>query len=311
MSKLETSNTRRGGLVGPVILIGIGIFFLLTNLGLLNWNFWEAATRLWPIVLIALGLDLLIGRRSLLGSLLVVVATVILLATGLFWLNLGGGQGELISGEVSQPLDGATSAQVEIAFGVGRLQLHTLPPDTPLLIAGELIHDERSSLRAEEHFEMRGSVAHYALTSRGSSNSFPFGSQSQDTRWNLMLNRDVPLDLTVRTGVGQSDLDLSLLKLTDLSINTGVGETTVIMPGSGEVNGVINGGVGELIIQIPDGMAARIDVKTGLGNSQIAGEFERNGDVYMSPGYETAVDRLNLELRAGIGQVTVRRMTGR
>jgi hypothetical protein len=126
-----------------------------------------------------------------------------------------------------------------------------------------------------------------------------------------MLNRDVPLDLTVRTGVGQSDLDLSLLKLTDLSINTGVGETTVIMPGSGEVNGVINGGVGELIIQIPDGMAARIDVKTGLGNSQIAGEFERNGDVYMSPGYETAVDRLNLELRAGIGQVTVRRMTGR
>lgn len=83
------------------------------------------------------------------------------------------------------------------------------------------------------------------------------------------------------------------------------------MPAQGQVSSTINGGVGELIIQIPDGLPARIDVRTGLGNSQISGDFVRDGTVYTSPGYDTAVDRLDLELRAGVGQVTVRRYGGR
>lgn len=297
--------------MGPVILIGIGLFFLLTNLGLLQWDFWEAVSRLWPIVLIALGLDLLIGRRSLLGSSLVVLATVVMLGAGLLWLNVGGGRGEVVTGEVNQSLDGATSAEIDIVFGVGRLQLDALPPGTPLLVSGEIQFDERSNERAEQTFEKRGDVAHYEIASRGSTTNIPFGSQSQQNSWDLMLNRDIPLKLTIRTGVGRSELDLSLLKLSELSLSSGVGETRVTMPGEGQVQAVINGGVGELIIQIPDGMAARIDVRTGLGNSQIAGDFVRDGNVYTSPGFETAVDRLDLELRAGIGQVTVRRLTGR
>jgi len=53
----------RGSLVGPIILIGLGIVFLLNNLGLLSWSVWEVILRLWPILLIAIGLDILLGRR--------------------------------------------------------------------------------------------------------------------------------------------------------------------------------------------------------------------------------------------------------
>lgn len=311
LEKATTSDNTRGGLVGPVLLIGVGIFFLLSNLGLITWDFWEAVGRLWPIVLIALGLDLLVGRRSLLGSALVVLVTVGLLGTGLLWLNQGGGRGEIVSGEISQSLAGATSAEMDIVFSVGRLQLEALAAESPLLVAGMLEYDERSREQVEQTFRKEGDVAHFELAARGTASGIPFGSQNQHNAWELMLNRDVPLDLQIRTGVGESDIDLSLLNLTNLSVSTGVGQTTIIMPGQGQVSGVINGGVGELLIRIPDGMAARIDVKTGLGASHIGGDFVRDGSVYTSPGYETAVDRLDLELRAGIGQVTVQPLTGR
>jgi hypothetical protein len=64
----EKRDDRRRSLVGPVILIGLGVVFLLNNLGVLAWSVWEVILRLWPILLVAAGLDLLLGRRSIWGS---------------------------------------------------------------------------------------------------------------------------------------------------------------------------------------------------------------------------------------------------
>ena len=59
---------RRGGLVGAAILVTLGVVLLLNNLGYLGWGVWETLGHLWPLLLIAIGLDLMIGRRSILGS---------------------------------------------------------------------------------------------------------------------------------------------------------------------------------------------------------------------------------------------------
>ena len=66
------------------MLIGLSLTFLLRNLGLVDMDIWLALLRLWPILLIAVGLDILIGRRSLSGSLLVAAITVALIAVGLW-----------------------------------------------------------------------------------------------------------------------------------------------------------------------------------------------------------------------------------
>ena len=51
----------RGGGFGALLLIAIGVIFLLGNLNLLNWVRWEIV---WPVVLIALGLWILVERRA-------------------------------------------------------------------------------------------------------------------------------------------------------------------------------------------------------------------------------------------------------
>ncbi len=66
-----TSMTPRRGpdLFWPIILIGAGVIFLLANLGIIPSNPWPLIWNLWPVILIVIGLDILLGRRSLLGGL--------------------------------------------------------------------------------------------------------------------------------------------------------------------------------------------------------------------------------------------------
>jgi hypothetical protein len=50
-------------IVGPLILIGLGIIFLLSNLGLLP-HLGPLLARWWPLILIAVGAVLLLRRMG-------------------------------------------------------------------------------------------------------------------------------------------------------------------------------------------------------------------------------------------------------
>jgi len=73
---------RKVSLVWPLILIGLGIIFLLNNLGALDWDVWFLIVRLWPLLLIAVGLDVLLGRRAGIWAALTVFIII--------WLFVGG-----------------------------------------------------------------------------------------------------------------------------------------------------------------------------------------------------------------------------
>jgi TM2 domain-containing membrane protein YozV len=49
---------------GAVVLIGLGVLFLLSNAGLFHWN-WIG--KLWPLILIALGIRMYMRRHSATG----------------------------------------------------------------------------------------------------------------------------------------------------------------------------------------------------------------------------------------------------
>ena len=72
----------------------------------------------------------------------------------------------------------------------------------------------------------------------------------------------------------------------------------------------VDGGIGETIIFIPVGMAARIKVDTGLGGVQVTGNYQRQGDAYLSPGYDTAENRVGLAVDGGMGKITVQESKG-
>ena len=308
---MSNQPSRRGGLVGPAILIGLGVVFLLNNIGWLGWDIWETLLRLWPLLLIAAGLDLLIGRRSAPGALLAVVVLLAVVAAAVWWSGAWWPRGGSVVGEtIVQPLDGATRADVAIGMGAGTLSLRA-SDDSADLVNGTIKRAPRDQL--ERTFALNGDTAVFTLRDRGPSGwVLPFaGGRSNQVVWELRLNPDVPMHLKVESGAGTATLDLARMRITDLDVNTGVGTTTVTLPGQGRVQAQINGGVGQTTVTIPAGVAVRIEATAGLGQVRVLGDYQRQDKLYVSPGYDTAANRVDLHVNGGIGSITIEQAHGR
>ncbi|MEX0789109.1 MAG: DUF5668 domain-containing protein [Anaerolineales bacterium] len=291
---------RRGSLIGPVILIGLGVVFLLDNLGVVHWDIWQIVFRLWPVLLIAAGLDLVVGRRSTAGTLVVVLVMVGLTLAGV-WLLSDSLTGTAQTETLRQVGQNAQRAEVEIDGTVGVLRVGTHhEPDVLILGTADLSPGEqlRKDFRVEE------GTAYYTLGSRSVWHIPSWGGLG-DRVWDLRLSRDLPVRLSVSAGVGETILDLADLQATEVKFSAGVGRSAVTLPATGQYSATIDGGVGEVTIQLPQGLAARITVSTGIGGVEVVGDFQRDGDVYLSPGFETAQNRVELDISGGIGRIVI------
>ena len=303
---------RRRGLVGPVILLVLGVLLLLNNFGLLHWDVWATLARWWPLLLIAAGLDLVVGSRSRLASLLIVVA--MLLAFGLLlWQSTSWQPGGIpvASRNIAQTLNGAEKAEVRLAIGAGNLEIATFSAaggDTTL-IQGTI---ESLPDQVVRSFNVAGDTAIFGLRSR-SMNAVPFFQRGQEAlqQWHLKLNGAIPTNLAVMAGAGNATIKLRDSHVTQLDLNGGVGTMVVELPRHGIVTARINCGVGNTTVIIPAGMAARITANNGVGQVNVVGSYERKGTVYQTPGYDQAPDRLDLHLTGGVGNATITLEPGR
>ena len=300
---MDEQKRRRVSLVGPVILIGLGVVFLLNNMGLLAWSVWEVIFRLWPILLVAAGLEIILSRLSAWGSLLALVLTVAIFAGALWMLGPDIGTGQAVAGEeIRQALEEATQARVVIEPGIGALYIEALPESANLV---EGVISVSRGQRVKRHFAVAGETATFILQTEGMTFG-PFMGWGDQWSWELGLAPEVPLELEIGLGVGLADIDLTGLTVDDLKVSMGVGRTTVTLPDEGRFYAKIEGAIGETVVVIPAGMAARIRVDTGLTVHDLPDSYRQQDDVYTSPGYASADDRVDLEVDQAIGKITIR-----
>jgi hypothetical protein len=84
---MEQTTQHRRSVVGPLLLIGAGVIFLLSNLGYLTGNIWDLLFRYWPILLIIGGLDSIYKREGLFGPVFLVSLGTIILMINLGYLS--------------------------------------------------------------------------------------------------------------------------------------------------------------------------------------------------------------------------------
>lgn len=293
---------KREGLVGATFFIGLGVIFLLANLGYLSVSVWQLVLTLWPVFLIAIGFDILIGRRSVWASIAGVILVLVILAGALWLYGVGIDSGRIPAGEkISQNLEGATQAEVLIEPGAGELQIEDQNA-AGILVAGTIPAGDSQTITSS--YSVNNGNGIYRL--RQSSESFvvPMG-KPEKWLWDLGLNRDIPIDLELRLGAGSLDADLSNLILDSLGVNIGVGSVTVLLPENGRLEAGIEGAVGQLVIIVPQGMAVRINADTGLAGIQVPPDYAKIGNSYLSPGYDSNENRVELNVAIAIGNINI------
>jgi hypothetical protein len=291
----------------PIILIGVGVIFLLNNLGVITGSPWEVIWRLWPVLLIALGLEILIGRTGAAGSALSAILGLAVVG-GVLWILIArpalpgfnlNFSGELKTTNVDYPLKDVRSASVSIGFTTGTNELTALT-DSNNLIEGTIRHYGNLTFDASDS----GSQASVRMNSSNVSISMPFGGSEE--RWSVALNPAVAYDLNLDMGVGQSTVDLSKLTVTGGRLNAGVGTTDLSLPAKGKFTMSIDGGVGTVKIRLPGKMALRVEVDTGIGSFNPGTRLRALGsDVYETEGFGSAENAITLRIKAGVGTISV------
>jgi hypothetical protein len=294
---------RYPSLTWPIILIAVGVLFLLSNLGVLEIDFWNL-WRLWPVLLILAGLEIILGRRSMIGNIIVLVATLAIIG-GVVLLLIVSPEvlGTSSSGgveRIDEPLDGAERAELQVDFAAGQLDIDRLT-DSSSLVVGDL----ELATRNKPTWEIRRSGSQASMT-LGYRQSDWIQNWQKGDEWTLELSPRVGWSLDVNMGAGDARLDLSGLEIRDLSVEAGAGRSTITLPEEGDFTAKVSGGVGQVIIEIPDGMAARLQVDQGIGNVNVDSRFTREGNSYVTDDWKSGGDRVDLEIEVGVGQVTVR-----
>ena len=301
---MEEKKSKRVSFLGPVLLICVGIILLLNTTGILEWSIWWSILSLWPVFIIAAGLELLIGWRSTWASLLVALL-VVAIAAGALWASQAGISGSgLDSQRIKQSLGDATQAEVSIDPVMGVLRIDALP-ESANLVEGEVRLGRNEEVR--EELSRQGGRAIYTLESSGESWApFPPIWNSQRI-WDLGISPGASLHLRPDLAFGVKELDLTGLTLDELNSSMALGHTKVILPDEGRAEAHISGALGVIEVIIPKETAVRLHAGTALVPRLVPEDFQKQeNDVYLSPGYASAENRVNLDVSLAIGLLTVR-----
>jgi hypothetical protein len=271
----------------------------------LELNPWQVFLTIWPILLISIGFDIIISRhRNVWTSLIGLVLIVLLMVGALGLAGVGSPASAQIAGEkIEFSLQGAKSANVQILPSAGTLKLNTLLNSNSLLEG--TVPESTANQKIIQEYSNDGNIANLSLRSSGVLIYSPSSNKPQSV-WSLDLTPDIPVALKVGIGAGDSQLDLSAAQLSRFEYDLAAGSSNIILPQTGDFEADVDGAIGQIVIQIPDGMAVKLLLETGLTTLSISDSLERVDDkVYQSPGFDTAPNRIVLRIGLALGQVTV------
>lgn len=294
---------RRPSITGPVILIALGVIFLLNNLDLIELNAWDVVLRFWPILLIAVGLDILIGHRSAWGAAIAVVVVLAILAGGIVFFD-NQPRWTYAPESVEIPLRNVENATVTLDPALGYLFIDALPKGSPTLVQGEV--RPFSGEEISETVDFSGKRATIDLRTEGVIFMPFFSGWSNQPSWDLALHPGVTTDMIVDFGVGKAELDLRDLQIGEIKVEHGIGQTILLLPSADNMDIVLGGGIGEIRVVIPKDVGVRLRADVGIGNVLVPSDYTRDGDFYLSPGYAAAGKQIEMVIDLGIGSVQVR-----
>jgi N-terminal domain of toast_rack, DUF2154 len=200
----------------------------------------------------------------------------------------------------SVDLKNAQSARAQLKMGAGELNL---TGGADRLMEGEFSYNV-SDWKPKVSYDVSGQEGELVVKQR-SAEGARLGAEARN-EWDIRLNDEVPTDLVVQMGAGESDLDLDSLALTGVDLQMGAGKTTVDLTGdyAQSFEASIQGGVGEATVLLPSEVGVKAKAEGGLGKINAKG-LKRVGNSYVNDAYGESDVNLSVDVQGGIGAINL------
>jgi len=318
MNKMNSKSLFTGG-----ILILLGILFLGKEWGWFPIN-WHEIFRLWPLLLIYLGLIALLGKSNSSATVIIIVLLCIAIPTVLVKscqekvgavFNKNGiridmdddndnedNEDRSFKGS-NQKLNSPMSADIKTAsfnFSGGAAEFEISGTSKDLVEADANLSFGNISLK--KMGDSTNPTIDFSL--RGKKNGINLGGNN-DNKINLKLNPSVLWDMKFEFGAGKANFDLSEYKVKNLSIKTGLTKTDVKLGEKVDnLNVKIESGLTDMEFQVPESVGCRIDIDGGLNDNDFDGFIQKNGH-WETPNYDKSTKKITLNFNGGLQSLKV------
>ncbi|MEA5077072.1 MAG: DUF5668 domain-containing protein [Anaerolineaceae bacterium] len=247
----------------PTLLIGVGLVWLLVNLGVIAPFNVSTILKLWPLLLIVLGMDILFAHRyawigSLLGLLTVAgVVGFLILAPRTGSLN----NSAMLTEQFTTPVGDAISADYNFETASEPVEIYSIGGATNLI-------DANLSHYGTIGFVVSGSTSKsiHLFENTDSSSWLNWNWTLNDSKWDIGLNSEIPASIVLDGGSGSINADLSELQLESLTADLGSGSANFTLPESKSsilVN--IDSGSGAVNLSLPEKTNLTLRIQSGSG----------------------------------------------
>lgn len=321
------------------ILIAIGVLFLADNFDWFTFD-WDHLLRFWPVLLIVLGINLIIGKRS--GSATALTVLVLCVAVPAAMVNsctnnwrwkdhdrssFGWEHNDSNENDSNNENENETDAEDSDRSNVS--QSFTEPMESGLkrasfaleggaakfVIDGETtsLVDAKTKLDFGDGYNLKK-----VLRDGTAELKLDMKDQNGNKEWNIkddnlqndvtvQLNPNVEWDLDFEIGAGKADFDLSKLNVNKLALKTGVTDTEIKLGDKANDASIkVESGVAQVELQIPQSVGCRIEIDGALNGKDFDG-FTKIGDSYETPGYDKATKKMSIKFEGGLSSLKVKR----
>ena len=316
----DPARSKRRTPFAAILLLTVGIVLLLNTTGVIGWGIWWHIFRFWPLILIAVGFHIILAPRFPLLSALV-IALICTVGVGLAYFSnqTVQGYGYQLGYESahSSNLANVHTLEMNIGFGAGSLDI-----GSNMSGFGDDLYFVRSTGIGVAADETRNRGISEVTLSMDAPDSlmndyndgwnvgidlFGLFRSLGDIDWKVGISPDVIVKLDIDTGAADIDLHLRDVNLEVLDMDVGASDVDVALPvHAGHTDIRIDAGAADIDISIPDDVAALIESDSALVSLDVDNSrFPGSNGVYESPDYDTAQNRVYINIDAGVSNISI------
>jgi hypothetical protein len=311
-----------GGRLGwGVFFVTLGLVPLAVRFGWVDPAWFEGIWRLWPLILIGIGVGLILRRTAFAA-----VGNVIVGLT--FGLMIGGALATPINAGISC-LPGGTADASPITqqgtFAGDRAEIDIAFPCAEVVVSARSGSDwsvVATGIDADD-LDLEADATSLEIDRSGGSGIW---GQGEQTGLQIELPTGPAMDLAMDVSAGSATASLGGTRVESLSLSVNAGDATTrltettldafsvsVNAGSAAMSlpaspwdGSASVNVGSLEVCVPDGAAVRITSSAALGSVDVGPGFSQTGEGWVTPAWAAAGEGADLSLSVNLGSAAIR-----
>jgi hypothetical protein len=299
-----------------IVLVIIGVMFILRNLEVFYFS-WHSLWRLWPLVLVLIGITILPikeGIKIALTIVVIVIGAVFLITyptnesgNDRWWFNRNWDDRTFNQDQSGQQIE-------QKIFESYDTTIHLADLDFDAAAGNFRINQSTDELF---EFEKDGNFGryNYSIKELGDKREIIIGLEEGriiqgdlKNQVTMKLNPNPVWDIKVDVGAANIDMDLTSFKVSQLDIDGGASSINITLGDLySDCKMKINSGASSIHIRIPEAFACEVNTSTVLSSKDLPGFNKVTEDTYVTPDFSDKASNISIDVEAAVSSLTVER----